>query len=162
MLGGGTDGFKTRVRLRRVAMMSDLNAQGKMVTKSVHRTWADQLGIGLSGLCLVHCLLTPLVIILIPAIEVSVYHEMFHRSLLMVLPLIALGAFIPGYRRHGQLSVFLWSIPGLALIALGALAFENNLWLQTLTSIAGSALLIRAHFINHGLRANCAHANCKP
>ena len=142
--------------------MSNREANVKGVAKKADRPWADRLGIGLSGLCLVHCLLTPLVIILIPAIEVSVYHEMFHRSLLMVLPLIALGAFIPGYRRHGQMSVFLWSLPGLALIALGALAFENKLWLQTLTSIAGSALLIRAHFINHGLRANCAHANCKP
>lgn len=117
---------------------------------------ADKIGIVLSGLCVVHCLLTPFVILLIPSLELASYHDLFHDVLLGVLPLVALSAFIPGYRRHRNFEVFLWSLPGLAMVAIGALVFHEQVVGQVLFSIAGSLLLIKAHLVNRALCTCCS------
>jgi hypothetical protein len=117
---------------------------------------ADRVGIFLSGLCVVHCLLTPFVILLIPSLEASGYHDLFHDALLVILPLVAVSAFIPGFRRHRNKSVFYWSAPGLAMIAIGALVFHEQVWGQVIFSVAGSLFLIRAHVVNRRLCACCS------
>lgn len=121
------------------------------------RRLADRLGICLSALCLVHCLATPLLILLLPSIQFlethESWHEGFHLTLMLVLPVLALAAFLPGYRRHGDKRVFFWAVPGLILVAIVALAFEHVSWTGSLISILGSLMLIRAHVIN---RQQCA------
>lgn len=119
------------------------------------RSLADRLGIFLSALCVVHCLLTPFVLILIPSLQVSRYHGAFHEGLLYILPVLAVAAFIPGYRRHRDPRVFYWSLPGLLLICVGALCFDDHAIGQVVASVAGSLLLIRSHLINRQLCACC-------
>ena len=97
------------------------------------RRYADGLGIGLSGLCVVHCLLTPVAIALVPSIHFHDYHDVVHDWLLVILPVIALGAFVPGYRRHKDKRVFLYSAPGILFIALGAILFHGNMECGRLT-----------------------------
>jgi hypothetical protein len=122
----------------------------------VVRTWADRLGICLSGLCVVHCAMMPILVLAIPTLEMGFLHEFFHESLLVVLPVLAVAAFVPGYRKHRDARVFLWSLPGLVLIALGALVFgHESLIAQGALTIAGSVLLIRAHQVNRKLCACC-------
>jgi hypothetical protein len=117
--------------------------------------WADRIGIWLSAACAVHCALTPAVLLLLPTIEIASYHEMLHRSLFVVLPLIAILAFIPGYRRHGDRRIFLWSVPGFALLALSAFHGSDDPYVQAAITISGSVLLIRAHYLNRVLSACC-------
>lgn len=127
------------------------------------RRLADRLGICLSALCLVHCLLTPVLILLLPSLQLvdahgaegGHAHETFHLALLLVLPILAVMAFIPGYRRHGDKRVFAWAAPGLILVALVAIFFEDISWTGSLISVAGSLMLIRAHVINRRLCACC-------
>ena len=123
---------------------------------------ADRLGICLSALCVVHCVLTPVILLLLPSVQFFHFfttHETFHMLMLMVLPMLALLAFIPGFRLHGDKRVFLWAIPGIASIAAGALLFEGNAegnaWFEAGFSIAGSCMLIRAHFLNRVLCSCC-------
>ena len=119
---------------------------------------ADRLGICLSALCVVHCLLTPVILLLLPSAQFFHFfttHETFHMLMLIVLPLLALFAFIPGFRLHGNKGVFLWAIPGIASIAVGALLFEGNAWFEAGFSIAGSCMLIRAHLLNRVLCSCC-------
>jgi hypothetical protein len=99
--------------------------------------------------------LTPFALIAFPALEASGYHDLFHEGLLFILPVLAVVAFIPGYRRHRDLRVFYWSAPGIISIAIGALAFHDHAWGQVVFSIFGSLLLIRAHLINRSLCACC-------
>jgi hypothetical protein len=124
---------------------------------------ADRLGICLSGLCLVHCLLTPLLLIALPSLSVATLeggHHIFHEVLMIILPLVALVAFIPGFRRHHDKRVFYWSLPGLALLALAITVFHDDILWQAAITISGSVLLIRAHILNRHLCACCiTHPN---
>lgn len=127
------------------------------------RRLADRLGICLSALCLVHCLLTPVLILLLPSLQLfeahgsgsHIFHESFHLALLLVLPIVAVLAFVPGFRRHGDKRVFAWSLPGLALVGIVAFFFEDISWTGSIVSVIGSLMLIRAHMINRKLCACC-------
>ncbi|HVK60147.1 MAG TPA: MerC domain-containing protein [Bdellovibrionales bacterium] len=118
---------------------------------------ADKLGICLSGLCLVHCLLTPVVLIALPSLTLVSFesHHIFHEVLLVILPIVALAAFIPGFRRHGDKRVFFWSVPALALMAVAVTVFHDAIWIQAGLTITGSILLIKAHMLNRHLCACC-------
>lgn len=118
-------------------------------------TWADRLGICLSGLCLIHCLLTPIVLVLLPTVQVLAIHEELHHWLLVTLPVIAILAFVPGFRRHKNSKIFYWALPGFALLVTSHF-FEESLLVATAFSVLGSACLIRAHFLNRHLCACCA------
>jgi hypothetical protein len=120
--------------------------------------WADRAGIILSVLCAIHCFLTPILILSFPATQNLFHgdaHEKFHLILLGILPLIAIAAFIPGFRRHRNWQVFAWSLPGLAMIATVALFLNEVSWVSTTVSILGSAFLIQSHRINRRLCACC-------
>lgn len=124
------------------------------------RTWADKLGICLSALCLIHCLITPMLLIFLPALSLWGHH-VFHDALLVILPLLAIAAFIPGFVRHRDPRVFYWAIPGLAAVVLGTLLFEEEIILQAIITISGSILLIRAHLKNRALCACCEAGHLK-
>ncbi len=117
--------------------------------------WADQLGICLSALCVVHCLLTPVLILALPSFALFMGHDRVHGMFLIILPLLALIAFIPGYRRHKQTEIFMWSVPGFILLTIALLVLDSNPWAEAGVSIIGSACLIRAHLINRRLCACC-------
>lgn len=117
---------------------------------------ADKIGIGLSGLCLLHCLLTPILILLIPSMSVG-GHDMVHVALFAVLPFVALAAFVPGFKRHHDKRVFYWALPGIALIAIGAVVLDGQMLAETGSTILGSLLLIRAHLLNRELCVCCEH-----
>lgn len=124
--------------------------------------WADRFGICLSGLCVIHCALTPVALLLLPALNVvspdlarEMSHDHFHDFMFIAVPLLAALAFVPGYRRHRNLKVFAWALPGLALILLGGSLLEGRLWLESIVTIAGSAFLIRSHVVNRRLCACC-------
>ncbi len=122
---------------------------------SVSRSLADRLGICLSALCVIHCLLTPVVLIALPSMRLLEMHETYHQFMLVILPLLAILAFIPGFRLHRDPRVFMWAVPGLVLIALGAIVFHERVWLEAAASIAGSVLLIRSHLLNRTLCSCC-------
>jgi hypothetical protein len=122
--------------------------------------WADRFGICLSALCVIHCVLTPFFLLALPSLQtfeaLSAHsHENFHHVMLIIVPLLAILAFIPGFLRHRNARVFLWAIPGLILIAVGALVFESTPWVESAITIAGSFFLIRSHLINRELCACC-------
>lgn len=122
------------------------------------RTWADRLGLCLSLLCLIHCILTPVLLLTIPSVVLlhdDHSHEWFHRGLFAILPILAIAAFVPGFLRHRDKRVFYWGLPGIALLAVGVTVFHEQMGPQALTTIAGSLFLIRAHLLNRHLCACC-------
>jgi hypothetical protein len=138
--------------------MELVQIEREVVEATKIRNWADRLGLCLSLVCLIHCILTPILLLSIPSlmlIEESGAHEWFHRGLFAILPVLAIAAFIPGYLRHKDKRVFFWGAPGIALLATGILVFEGQMGPQALTTIAGSLFLIRAHLLNRHLCACC-------
>jgi hypothetical protein len=93
-------------------------------------------------------------IVLLPSLNLIAYHEVFHDGLLVVLPILALLAFVPGYLRHRNHRVFYWAVPGFLLIAVAGLGFaEPHRMMPTVISVTGSFLLVNAHLFNRRLCA---------
>ena len=123
--------------------------------------WLDKIGIWLSGLCLVHCVGTVVMLALLPVVSVNEQtHEYVHIVLAVILPTIALLAFIPGYRRHHDKRVIGLGVAGVALIIFAAAEpfhGQDHVFVGVVTSL-GSVSLITAHLRNRRLNS-CGHAH---
>ena len=116
----------------------------------------DRLGIALSFICAIHCLLTPMILLSLPIVaRYYVAHPLFHWVLALLILPIGSFAFFQGYRHHRKTSVFLLGIPGLLIVSIVPTFFHAylNIWLEPLLMLAGSFLLIMAHWTN---RRSCS------
>jgi hypothetical protein len=128
---------------------------------------ADRLGIIASALCLVHCVLTP---VLVSLIAVGAHalpaDENVHRILAVFVAALGGVATIGGYRRHRRSRVALLMSSGLLLIFAGAY-FGNRLpshLAEVAVTMLGSSCMIAGHFLNHSFCRNCARCTdpCSP
>lgn len=127
-------------------------------SRSTLQLVADKAGICLSAICIVHCILTPVILLALPALHAfEWYHGTLHVVFAIIIPLLALAAFIPGYKLHGDSRVFKIALVGFALVIAGIIIpHELEIeWLEPVFSIAGSIFLVRAHLINRNLCACC-------
>ena len=112
----------------------------------------DRVGIGLSLLCLLHCICLPFAVIampaleLFPAIEGTAHGEMAHAFLLLFIVPAAYFGWIRGYREHRNIFVVATGMLGLALLIL-AFQFTDTKMHVILTSLGGVMIII-AHYIN--------------
>ncbi len=119
---------------------------------------ADRLGVWTSSLCVVHCLLTPIVLS-ISAVSAHFLpsEEWTHRALALVIAALGAIALVNGYRRHRRRRVMGLMAVGLALIFAGAY-WGNALpshRAEVLITFAGSGFMIAAHRINHTFCNHC-------
>lgn len=123
-------------------------------TFSKQHNWIDQTGIWLSFICIIHCIVTPFLILLLPALTFLSDGSGIHGVLAIVLSLVSALAFVPGYFRHRDKLVILRASVGLSLIV--TMAFQTGLSerLEFFGTVVGSVLLIRTHIRNRAL-ANC-------
>lgn len=119
-----------------------------MMLVAPHQRMFDGLAIGASTLCLVHCLVLPALILLLPALAtILAVPEEFHLWALALAVPTSLFALASGHRRHGRRQPALAALPGLLLLALGALAAPDEAT-ETWLTVAGSILLATGHAIN--------------
>lgn len=127
-------------------------------TRSRLQTLADRAGICLSVICIVHCILTPILLLALPAMQVfEWWHESLHITFAVIIPVLALAAFVPGYRLHRDKRVFKIAAVGFALV-ISAITVPHILhieWLEAVLSVFGSIFLVRAHLLNRHLCACC-------
>jgi hypothetical protein len=116
----------------------------------------DKIGIGLSLLCAVHCVVTPLVILSIPFMaRYYLMHPYFHYLLAVFIIPVGVYAFAKGHRHHHNNKVFLFGFPGLFLVGVVPIlvhkfAVPVN---EPILMLAGSGLLVSAHWMN---RKSCS------
>jgi hypothetical protein len=121
------------------------------------RHHADIAGAAASGICLIHCLLTPLLISLFPGLIPYLPGDAgFHRMLAVGIVLLGALAFIPGYRLHRRRSLLVMIGAGMSLVLMvawqsGKLGVVSEL----LLSIPGSLMLIGAHLLNRTFCRQC-------
>lgn len=117
----------------------------------------DKLAIGISVLCMLHCLLLPLALILLPAATglALLNHELVHEGLLFAIIPISVVALLAGYRHHGSLPALLFgSIGMLLLIGAVLVAHEQSGEIAEIAmTVIGSVLLIYGHVVNYKQRA---------
>lgn len=114
----------------------------------------DKSAIGISFLCLAHCLLLPVLAIVVPTVlALPLADELFHKVLLLiVVPISALALFL-GCKQHKEWKVLAWGISGLlVLIFTGLFAHDlvGEVGEKILTAV-GSAMLIVCHYKNFRL-----------
>src|SRR5699024_4712744 len=120
----------------------------------------DSLAIGLSGLCLIHCLALPVLIALFPLLSINLIdHESFHQIILVaVIPTTAI-AVISGYRRHHRRRVAVLGATGIAALVYAAFALHaaHAHDMETWVTVAGGLILASAHVLNY---RHCRHHHC--
>lgn len=119
---------------------------------------SDLAGISVSGLCVVHCILTPVIFSLAPAFSHFVpASELTHRVLALSVTGIGALAFRSGYKKHRQ-RIVLWMM-GLGLFTIGFSAFAGDRLpshgYEIAMTVTGGAFLITAHLLNRTFCQKC-------
>lgn len=128
---------------------------------TLNKIW-DKIGICASGLCLIHCLATPVLLLVSPVFKITEDghdhgHTSFHEIFgIIVIASIMLAVF-PNCRKHGHYDIMAISLTGMVLVLAGIFVHDiPEIASQTLTVI-GSVLLITAHVKNMKVR----HGKCQ-
>lgn len=126
----------------------------RVIVSDRNRQLMDKLGIWVSGLCALHCLLLPLLLPVLPLIASSFIAEAwFERMILSLSLMIGLSALLFGFfKYHRQL------YPLYALIAGGVIYWNKDIFghdYEPITIAIGASLIIAAHVINLKLCRAC-------
>ena len=111
--------------------------------------WLDRAAIGLSGLCLLHCLALPFVVGALPLLLPFVDGHLHLQLLIVVVPLSVLAGWL-GYIGHRNVPVLLAIVAGLTLLVFGATVAHHSLGVvadRTFT-VGGAIALAVGHFYN--------------
>lgn len=106
----------------------------------------DRVGITLSGLCLVHCLLGLVLVAVLGIGGEWLLAPVIHRAGLALAIAIGIVTIGLGVTRHGRLGPLVLAAAGLSLMA-GGLFVEHGAKEAALT-IVGVVLLASAHILN--------------
>lgn len=116
--------------------------------------FSDKLAISLSFLCAMHCLATPLVLVLLPSIAALQFNnEAFHIWMVTIVIPISIYALTMGCNQHKRYQLLALGGAGLAFLLLAVLLGETvigEFWEKTLT-LVGSILIIIGHYRNFRL-----------
>lgn len=120
---------------------------------------ADQLGVWASAFCVLHCILTPVVLSLsVVSAHFLPSEERTHRTLAVVIATLGALALVKGYRTHRRLRILLLMTIGLACIFAGAYWGDHlpSHLAEVLVTFTGSAFMIAAHRLNHTFCRDCS------
>lgn len=121
--------------------------------------WRDYLGIAASLACAIHCAVMPLVIGFLPMLGLGfLADDAFHKLMACACFLIAVTAFVPGWRKHGSwLPVSVGAI-GLCLVTAAAFLFADS------CCLSGGSLRAQAAGIEDlsGSPHVCTESCCHP
>ena len=126
----------------------------------ISSTNMDKAAISLSLVCLVHCLITTIAIMMLPALGATFLEgESFHIAiLLLVLPtsLLALGL---GCLKHRRAGIVLTGLLGLFVLCLILIIGKEEIGElgEKVSTIAGTAIIAFAHVRNFML---CQNREC--
>ncbi len=116
----------------------------------------DNLGITISSVCAIHCVLLPMIFLLAPYSFLA-SHE-FHETLIYFILPCAFVAFVLGCRRHKDLKVALMGTSGIVLLGSALLMHDilhsnqhSEEFTTVLITVCGSILLVISHLRNRKL-----------
>lgn len=110
----------------------------------------DLLGIGASTLCVMHCVLPSLLLLLGGSVSIGMIFgdERVHQVLVTLVTLVAsvaLWSLVPSLKRHGRIQPLMLALPGVGLLVAAVLLGHDY---ELLLSLIGSFLMIGAHTLN--------------
>ena len=110
----------------------------------------DKLGISTSGLCALHCLLMPILIVLLPYTSTTFFAAAwFEPVVLLTSLLIALGSTTIGFTKHHR------RVYPIIAVLMGGVLYWNKHYLgselEPVVVILGACLIIAGHWSNYRL-----------
>ena len=117
----------------------------------------DRLGISASILCVVHCLLTPMLVVFLPLVGATLARGWFHAAIIATVVPVAIFALWKGYRVHRQTHILWMGAFGFVAIALAAVFGAEHNAIETGFMVAGGLVLSAAHYLNMRTTRNCRH-----
>jgi hypothetical protein len=148
-MSGGCSVFSNFL-LERLLLMS--------TTSRVSAFSADKLGIWASALCVVHCVVTP-VLISVSAVFAHFIpgEEKTHRTLAVGVAALGAIALVKGFRTHGRRRILGLMALGLGFIFAGAFYGDRlpSHGYEVSVTMTGSILMIWAHRMNHTFCSDC-------
>ncbi|GAB4153251.1 MAG: MerC domain-containing protein [Sphingomonadales bacterium] len=122
------------------------------MTRQFAQKWLDRSALGVSALCLLHCLFVPLAVSLAPVFGWHLWHEDHSHFwfLALAIPLSVFGLWL-GFQGHRR-----WRLLGLGAVGLGLMyvGLTAGASLQgTAFTMAGVVLVALAHWRNWRLEA---------
>jgi len=126
----------------------------------------DKLGIILSSVCLVHCLITPVAVTMLPIISLNTFVEdlLFHQLMLWIVLPTSVAALFLGCRKHKKIAIAGTGIIGMAILILVA-AYGHDVFGEAGEKVAtsiGGLILALSHYLNYRACQNitCEDKNC--
>lgn len=117
-------------------------------------------GVFASTLCMVHCLLLPIVIALLPVVaQPLMEHDVFHVGLAGFVLFFCLLAYLPGYMQHKDKRLLYVGAAGLTLVFFAT--FQARHWgeiAEVAILTVGNVLIVFGHLLNRHL---LSHRNCR-
>lgn len=119
----------------------------------------DVFGAFISGLCLIHCLAGPVLLVLgITTVgHAHLDEHAFHFTLLAPILFVAAWSIPRGLRAHHHKTPATLTVTGITCLVLGLLFIEISL----LASVLGSMLLLTAHLNNRHLLLKGSKKSCQ-
>ena len=130
-----------------------------MDNSSRRPAFLDQVAVALSGLCLLHCLLLPFLVTLLPFLGQFGDDHLHAEMLVVVIPIsvLALGL---GFRRHRHGGIVAAGIAALAILTIGGTIAHNTFGLAAdrALTVIGSITLAVTHYRNFRLSRHAARS----
>ena len=124
-------------------------------------TRLDRMAVAMSVVCIVHCLLTPVLVTLFPIIAGTVLADhQFHAFLLIfIVPTSGIALYL-GCRRHRSGLVFSLGISGMLILSIVALLGPEGLTVtgEKIATGFGGVILASAHILNF---RRCRNMRCE-
>ena len=111
------------------------------------KTRKDTLGMWMSGLCIVHCIVTPILVVSLGAgLAISwLASEWVHVLLFIPILFLVATSIVPTFANFQYWPGFLLAIAGLLSLA-ASFAFHG--WLEEFLAVAGGTCVFVAHYLN--------------
>jgi hypothetical protein len=115
---------------------------------------ADVLAVSLSVLCILHCLLLPIMVITIPSMASLFFvHEAFHAWMVMTVIPVSAMALYSGWKEHRVVKI--GAIGFMGLLLLSCAAFLGHDFLsessEVFLTVIGTTVITLAHIWNYVL-----------
>jgi hypothetical protein len=121
------------------------------------RLWLHYFGMITSFICLIHCLITPILIVVFPLLISPDAHDIKYEIFFLLLLVFASVSFWQGYTIHKSRRSLIVAGVGLTLLIGSILTFENHIpfanhmqWSMVMSVLGGICMLL-AHYWNYKL-----------
>ena len=118
----------------------------------------DNIAIGFSVVCALHCLLLPITVIFLPAISTTFLgSEDFHKTLLYFVVPSSIIALSLGCKMHGKYEVYSYGVIGIGILLFASFFGHDYLGEvgEILFTLMGAGIISFGHYKNQKLCAEC-------